>query len=760
MANRQLSADIVALIHHVELNESGWWKKAVSQIVKGVLWKNHGVSLRLEALHEAIRAEAPGALGSDEELEKQLQSLRDQGTVSILPGPAYKLTELAFNELSAQAATAHAEQDACEKDFIATCREHCPALDPEKVWKDFTEALSRAIRVSGANLFRLLVGGKLKNDFDWLDNLLHKVDADNREGLRKVLMFFFNPENQVCRSQILRFMTAYFFAEATRLNPETLAAINQASKVKTIKVVLDTNFLFSVLQLHDNPADAAALSLVDLAHKSNGKLDIKLYVLPSTLDEAKRVLIAQLHLIERIRVTQAMSRVAMTQPLPGIAKKFFSTAASAPNLSAADFFRPYIDELRFILEGKGISVLDAHQSIYHTRQDVIDDVMHEVERETAEVTEKRRKGYEALLHDAVLWHAVNDRRLPNHESPFETEYWAVSIDWRLIGFDRAKRAANPNRSKLPVVLHPSNLVQLIQFWVPRSPELEESLVDSLRLPLFFQSFDLEDEKATLKVLESISRFENVGDLPESAIRVVLTNRALRARISNIEASNQEVFELVRDELLSHHRDVSQQLEQAKAILETKEQHLLQERAARSAVEGLQDTTAKQIADLESERKIAEQRAQDMERSQSQLKERLQEAREATSEIQAHRDRADGAERSLARIQYTGLFLVLPMLLGLGIFYISSALTPEMLPIITTDMRLLCLRLFAAILPLTLAFCLSAKYIETKPHLSSWKLSNFLSWVGKKVIVAPVLIAVEGIFTGGTWDGLKALLGIS
>ncbi len=29
MASRQLSPDIVSLIHHVELNRSGWWKKGV-----------------------------------------------------------------------------------------------------------------------------------------------------------------------------------------------------------------------------------------------------------------------------------------------------------------------------------------------------------------------------------------------------------------------------------------------------------------------------------------------------------------------------------------------------------------------------------------------------------------------------------------------------------------------------------------------------------------------------------------------------------
>ncbi|MEE4571692.1 hypothetical protein V2L07_02680 [Pseudomonas alliivorans] len=104
--------------------------------------------------------------------------------------------------------------------------------------------------------------------------------------------------------------------------------------------------------------------------------------------------------------------------------------------------------------------------------------------------------------------------------------------------------------------------------------------------------------------------------------------------------------------------------------------------------------------------------------------------------------------------------MLPTLLGVGIYFLSSALTPEMLPVITTDTRVLCLRLFAATLPLTLAFCFSAKYVEPKPHLNSWKLSKFLSWVGTKVIVAPALIAGEGIFTGGTWDGIKALLGIS
>jgi len=38
MTGRQLSEDVISLIHHVHLNEAGWWRKAVGQIVRAVFW--------------------------------------------------------------------------------------------------------------------------------------------------------------------------------------------------------------------------------------------------------------------------------------------------------------------------------------------------------------------------------------------------------------------------------------------------------------------------------------------------------------------------------------------------------------------------------------------------------------------------------------------------------------------------------------------------------------------------------------------------
>ena len=749
MNGRQLSPEIVSLVHHVELNESGWWKKAVGQVVKGVLWKAKTPQTTVE-LHKALRREV-GLRLPDDVLSRQLDSLVSQGAVVKTPGPNYKLTERTFQELCETRATALAEQDACQASFFASCEHHCPELVASTAWQAFTKALSHAIQVTGANLYHLLADGNLQKDVDWLADFISKFALEHREGLRRVLTDFFAPGNHVCRNQVLRFLTAHFFAEAAQLRPETLKVIDSDRKTRTIKVVLDTNFIFSVLKLHDNPADEAALSLIELAQKSHGKLDIKLYVLPSTLDEAQRVLLNQMRLVERVRTTQAMARAALTQPLPSIARRFFDAAALAPGLTASSFFQPYIEDLRTILRDKGISVLEAHPSVYHQRQDVVDDVLDEQRREDSELPAEKRKGYDTLLHDVVLWHAVNDRRSTNADTPFEVEYWAVSIDWRLIGFDRSKRFAN--RSKLPVVLHPSNLVQLIQFWVPRTQELEESLVDALRLPLFFQSFDPEDERATVKVLESISRIQNVGDLPEPTLRVILANRALRGRLRDAEASNDQVFELVREELLSVHKGVVAELEVSKQALKSQGELLDVEKQGRVHADAAHAAASKRAEEAEIKAREANLRAQELEVAGQHLeKQRVQDV--STAEA-----RAEAAECALARQRYIALCYILPAVVGVAAAYACSELVTTPFPGLSEGWKHWAFVATVFMLPVCFSFLLSPYYVGRKRHLEKWVPVRLAHFVRKTLILAPLSTGSSAIYQGGVWDGVKTLFGI-
>ncbi|MGJ7565257.1 hypothetical protein ACSFBM_15500 [Variovorax sp. GB1R11] len=740
---KNLSPEIVSLIHHVELNESGWWKKAVGQVVKGVLWKAE-IPQTLIELQVALKREV-GIELTDEILRKQLDVLSSQQSVTILAGSRFKLTERERNDLTESQKKAISEKEECEEAFQTSCRTHCPELEAAAVWEVFQRTLAHAIQVTGANLFHLLADGNLEREVDWVARFLNRYAPDQHEGLRRVLSVFFAPSNHACRNQVLRLMSAHFFAEASQLRPETLAAIEGTRSRRTIKVVLDTNFIFSVLQLHDNPGDDSALSLVDLAQRAAKSLEIKLYVLPGTLEEAKRTLAYQMNLVERVRTTQAMARAAVRQPLPSIARKFFAAASLSSGLTASSFFQPYIDDLRTILRSKGIEVLDAHPAIYNQRQDVVDDVLEEIEREEKEVPESKRKGYETHLHDAVLWHAVEDRRSALADSPFDVEYWAVSIDWRLIAFDRRKRAAGA--SNLPIVLHPSNLVQLVQFWVPRTAELEASLVDSLRLPLFFQSFDPEDERATVQVLQALSRYENIGDLTEETVSSVLANRALRGRLKDSDASNDQVFALVREELLSEHKAALSSLELAKGYLSKTEASLQAERKSAEQSALALKASSDQLLAAREKAEAAERRAAEAEQSREAHAEKL---------LVKEREVAD-AHASLIRLRFVLCAVVIPAIVGIGLG-LWTGYSIEKFSTTIGRVPVWAAAMSVGLLPMALTCVASSIFIRRHAALQDWRFAQALELLGKKAIAAPALLALGAIFQGGIWDWVKAASG--
>lgn len=737
--SKPLAADIVSLIHHVELNESGWWKKAIGQVVKGCLWKSHS-SLELSELQSALKADL-GVTIADDVLLSQLDSLIGQAAVTRL-GVKYALTQAARSELTSARDAAEAEQEQCEAIFISACSKFCPALDSADVYKEFTRTLHKSVQVSGANLFHLIADGKLEKDVDWLSPFLSKFSLSHQEDLRLVLNSFFEPSNKVCRGQVLRLLTAHFFAEATQLSSSTLKVIEQKRKKRSIKVVLDTNFLFSILQLHENPGDESAISLVEIAQRKINNFDISLYVIPSTLEEAKRVLISQISSIERIKTSRAMSKAALNFPLSSIARKFFEAASQIPGLSASSYFSPYIDDLQTVLKGKGIKVLDAHPGIYHQRQDVLDDVLAELEKEKQDVPEPKRKNYETLRHDAVLWHAVKDKRQSIDTSPFEVEYWAVSIDWRLIGFDRQKRIND--ETTIPVVLHPSSLMQFIQFWIPRSPELDEVLVDSLRLPLYFQAFDPEDEKATVKVLEAISRFERAGDFTESTIRALLTNQALRNRLKTSSASNEEVFEMVRDEIVAEHNLALGELGETKDILGKVVDDLQFLESEHGSVLGVLDEAKEALKQTTEELDAERERAGVLEKNyELTLNEKTQ------VEIESF-----NAHVKLAKLNYLFFIVFLPLFFGVfllgGVYvglpgFFSREGFLNWLPVLA------CL-----ISPIFISVCYSPKYTEKNKYLAGWKFSDRLNGVGNVAKWVSGL-AVSSIFAGAVWDGVKYFL---
>jgi Fe2+ transport system protein B len=75
------------------------------------------------------------------------------------------------------------------------------------------------------------------------------------------------------------------------------------------------------------------------------------------------------------------------------------------------------------------------------------------------------------------------------------------------------------------------------------------MLGSLRLPFFFQDFDAEGEKTSIKILKGMGRFDGHKELSQDTITRVMLNSGLRARLQEGTAEEKAEIELIRDALL-------------------------------------------------------------------------------------------------------------------------------------------------------------------------------------------------------------------
>lgn len=362
---------------------------------------------------------------------------------------------------------------------------------------------------------------------------------------------FLNPKKPEVCAHISRLLHARFCVEASGLPEDVLAKLN-ASVGKQIRfqMFVDTNFLFSLLELHENPSNAAAQELRELVHHLKGNPRIDLVITPETIEEAKSSIAYTKGQLNGLPSGRNFTQAALQGGFSGMAIRFLTERLRRNGqLTAEEWFDPYLKNFVPMARGKGVELFNEKLDAYSTRQDVIDDI-HVVFKFEERLPENKRKSYRKVAHDMVLWHFVNDKRPAYIESPIDATCWILTVDFRLIGFDEHKQ--KHSKSKVPLCIHPTSLIQLLQFWVPRTKEFEEAMLGSLRLPFLFQDFNVEGEKMSLKILKGIGRFEGSEGLSQDTITHVMFNDGLRSRL---QAENSEEAEVafIRDALVEEMR---------------------------------------------------------------------------------------------------------------------------------------------------------------------------------------------------------------
>jgi hypothetical protein len=638
--NEVLSREVVSLVHYVELNRSGWWNRALDQLVLVALWilspttPEGVISFLDEGLDHRINRNRVEAV-----IEREL----DGGSVLMLTDGRIKVAEEVCREYEAAAQQNDVELRTLQERF-QECADALDIVAPTgEMWRVFeTEFVGPLVQVAGARLYEIIsydsnVDAELIQYGKIIDPLIERYGSEYRE----LLVNFLDPKVPEVRRYVLHHLNAGFVREAAALDSDVISMLqNVRSRPERVRVIIDTNFVFSFLGLSDDPKNNVATDLVELAKSVRDSVAVDFYILPITVREVRSVLRSSISRLEGVRPQRNMAIAIESLGSNGLVTAFFRAAAEYTGgvLTSEMYFGPYEANLVSILKEKGIELLNEKTDELHVDQEVIDD-LHSVEKGQQLHRKKGPKSYEANLHDMVLWHFANRRRPASIESPLDAVYWICTLDLGLVSFDRRKRRG---KGQPPICVQPSLLIQMIQFWAPRSTSMDVALVGIMREPLMLLPFDRASESATLEILKTLSRFEGVQDLSPTMIVNLLKNDALRSTFdAEARISEEESIDLVeaammketlkadseREKASADRKASAREAEKLRALLASEQQaksereiqaELLQTqleeskeslRATLEALEHERDLTTQKLAEVEARRQASLRLAQ-------------------------------------------------------------------------------------------------------------------------------------------------------
>ena len=552
---RSLAPELVALIHHVELSEAGWYDQLLDQLLLSLLYLDDS-RCKLDDLKAGLQSNL-GFVADEATLRKSISRLKRSGKLAETNDRRFGLTDLAMRETQAAVTENDSLDERVSQRFKALVRDELDGIDPSECWNTFcTDCLDPLITKLGARTYELIATpeGHTREVYS-IDSCTEKYPISIRKKLHTVIDRFLDPEDHDVRNFVLNRLHCYLLTLTVSLPEESLSRLSTKSKSNIhLKLFLDTNFMFSLLDLHEHPANPIAKDLTKLLDNISNHVHSKLYVFPPTIDEANRTISAVHRELGDIEIPPRLGRITtatMRSTVSGIEGRYLRAAStSSYTLSADQYLAPYLNDFISVLRGVNVDIFNENIDLIMESDDVIDDIQDVQDFQTERPWE-RQKSFEAIRHDVALWHFVSRKRHVRVDSPLDAVYWVVTVDHNLIRFDRHK-VVHRNEMSVPICVHPATLIQMLRLWTPRTESFDTAMLHCVR-SLLPQARETDTEAVTLKILRSISRFERADQLPEATVSSVLLNQAVRAGMEGVTGpieQNQLVREALLDELKS------------------------------------------------------------------------------------------------------------------------------------------------------------------------------------------------------------------
>ncbi len=325
MQNPKARSEILSFTQHVELNKAGWWDKTTETLVLAYLWIADQ-PYSIEEIVNGIKADFAASLDSERVL-MQVNYLIDDKKILQINDNQYKISDIQKQQMDKTHQNSLLQDQEVKNNFIAKLVERGIDDRINELWNEFnTKFLLPLIQDMGAKMYELFTGKNIElNDLSSFHSFLERYSIEQRPQIREAIVAFFDPTDPTVRRYVIQYLNAIFLLEASNLSETSVQTFSRImGKSPVFKIFVDTNFLFYLLDLDDSGFKEASNLLKHTIDELTSKANIKLYVLPVTIREARDTLSYEAEDLMSIRATQRLSRaVLLSGHVSGLRENFF-----------------------------------------------------------------------------------------------------------------------------------------------------------------------------------------------------------------------------------------------------------------------------------------------------------------------------------------------------------------------------------------------------------------------------------------------------
>jgi len=370
----------------------------------------------------------------------------------------------------------------------------------KKLWDLLNLYLSHVFEQHGMQTLNFL-NPNIRINEDDQKNLIVIVETILKENgnpfTKEILSFSINQfiinADETRANYISQLADATFTSFALTSDAETVNFLNK--RYNNLRLFLDTNFIFGILDLHKNTEDASAREILEEVKKN--RLPFKLTYHPETLAEFKRAFDAKALHIRAAKWTRETSRVAIVVDGLSPLEELFHKQNIENETDPSVFLEKY-DHVDLILKELGLTEYVPHKSTDTELVDVETDV-EAYQKFYDEVKNRKGKSYSGFKHDVVALREV--RALNPKKTKFlESNAFFISSDFVLAKFERTYYKRN---WEINYVVNPSVFLQLIRPFIENDYSANKRFIDTFSVPEF-RTFEIDYSTTRSKALQIIN----------------------------------------------------------------------------------------------------------------------------------------------------------------------------------------------------------------------------------------------------------------